>query len=212
MKSQAKKKRPDVQWFRSRLKDRNVSQRGLAKIMEVDAAALSRLFQGRRELRLHEAEQIAEVLAVPVREVLEHMGLRMSDGPRIPVVGIVKGDATVEFRSDSPKHAIQAPFDVPHDAIALVCQTADTPLSYLDTALMIVAKPAGQVDDCVARLSLVQVLDDTLQPSGDPFVAHVYRGLDRGYWRLTRFGSPNGAARMGSVKLGWGVPILWIRP
>ena len=71
----------DTQWFRQRLADRELSMRKLAKILHVDVAAVSLMLRGRRGMRLEEATTIAEVLHVPLSQVLTHAGVRVR--PRI---------------------------------------------------------------------------------------------------------------------------------
>ncbi|NDC87109.1 MAG: XRE family transcriptional regulator, partial [Betaproteobacteria bacterium] len=52
----------DTDWFRDRLKERKLSQRGLAKLLELDPGALSLTLRGLRKLTTEEAHAIATVL------------------------------------------------------------------------------------------------------------------------------------------------------
>ena len=52
----------DTKWFRDRLADRGLSQRALARQMALDAAAVSLMLRGKREMKLTEAAEIARLL------------------------------------------------------------------------------------------------------------------------------------------------------
>lgn len=60
----------DTNWFRDRLADRGLSQRALARIMGLDAAAVSLMLRGRRVMKLTEAAEIARLLGVPAEDVM----------------------------------------------------------------------------------------------------------------------------------------------
>lgn len=48
-------KRMNTKWFRDRLRGIELSQRGLAKLLDVDAAAVSYMLRGQRKMTLQEA-------------------------------------------------------------------------------------------------------------------------------------------------------------
>lgn len=74
-------KQINTKWFKERLSERGVSQRKLAKMMDLDASAVTHMFHGRRNMRLEEAQHLADIMRVPVEEVLRHAGLRISGEP-----------------------------------------------------------------------------------------------------------------------------------
>lgn len=81
----------DRDWLLRTLAARSLSQRQLARRMKVDAASVSRLARGRRHLTLEEAAELARILVVPVREVIEHAGIDLT----APAVALT--DYTVDF-------------------------------------------------------------------------------------------------------------------
>lgn len=52
----------DTKWFRDRLADKGLSQRGLARHMGLDSAAISLMLRGRRAMKITEAAEIASLL------------------------------------------------------------------------------------------------------------------------------------------------------
>lgn len=73
----------DKDWFMGKLNENNKSLRGLAKHLDIDASAASRMFDGKRKMKMEEANAIARFLHVPVQEVLAHIGVTI-DGIREP--------------------------------------------------------------------------------------------------------------------------------
>ena len=78
-------------WFVDALADRQQSQRALARYMEVDASAITHILNGTRKLQLHEAEQIARFLSVPVEDVLQQAGVKLASSQQktVPLAGYV---------------------------------------------------------------------------------------------------------------------------
>jgi hypothetical protein len=74
--------KPDAAWFNAKIRSRFQNQRAFAPKMKdrhgrpLDQPKLSRMLRGERAMQLHEARQFAELLGVPLIEVLERAGLR----------------------------------------------------------------------------------------------------------------------------------------
>lgn len=49
----------NTEWFRQLLSTRKLSQRGLAKLMELDPAAVSLMLRGQRKMTNEEAHQVS---------------------------------------------------------------------------------------------------------------------------------------------------------
>lgn len=196
----------DTKWFRDKLADRGMSQRGLARAMGLDAAAVSLMLRGRREMKLHESALIARLLGVPAEDVMKAAGVRMaSDNTMTPVVGHVDGTGEAHWRVDG---------DIPHpggglpeDIHAVVCRTAGTDLDHMDgwvlfTRGTLLNTPEGKVDiDAVGRLSFCKLRNGVI------YLAKPVRSIRRGRWDLT---GPAAMAR--DVDLEWAIPVLLIQP
>lgn len=192
----------DTKWFRDRLADRQMSQRGLARALGLDAAAVSLMLRGKREMRLNEAAEIARLLGVPADDVLQAAGVRLSSaGQSVPVVGFVDGAGEAHWQADGsvPHPGGQLPAAV-H---AVQCKTAGTPLDHMDGWLMFGASaaPAGVPSDAVGRLSFCRLRNGVI------LLATPRRARTRGRWDLS---GPASDAR--GVDLEWASPVLMIQP
>lgn len=63
----------DTDWFRDRLAAVGMTQRQLARKLALDPSAVSLMLRGRRQVKLAEAKELADALAVQVDEVMEHV-------------------------------------------------------------------------------------------------------------------------------------------
>lgn len=65
---------PDTRWFQDAIRAKGYSQRGFAKLIPIDHAALSLMLHGKRKMSVHEAAEIANLLGKPVEEILNRIG------------------------------------------------------------------------------------------------------------------------------------------
>lgn len=68
-----------TEWFRQKLAERKLSQRQLAKLIDVDPGALSLILRGTRRLTPTVAHQLANHINVSVTEVLRQAGIEVQD-------------------------------------------------------------------------------------------------------------------------------------
>lgn len=107
------------EWIRDRLHRIGRSQAELARHLDLDASAVSRLVKGERQLKGAEAAAIAGFLACPLHEVLGAFGIGAADGfmprpvtvpqpaelPRnLPVYGAAIGGADGAFELNGQHH------------------------------------------------------------------------------------------------------------
>ncbi len=86
---------PNKQYFRNLLLDRQLSQRQLAKLMGLDQSSVVRGFQGARKFTTHEVAKLAQLLQVPLEEVLSNLDVevphvRSKGGGAVPVTGYTR--------------------------------------------------------------------------------------------------------------------------
>jgi transcriptional regulator with XRE-family HTH domain len=62
----------DTAWFHQRLDARSQSVRGLARYLNIDASAASRMLRGERKMSAYEQDQVAAFLGVTIEEVALH--------------------------------------------------------------------------------------------------------------------------------------------
>lgn len=192
----------DTKWFRDRLADRQMSQRALARAMGLDAAAVSLMLRGKREMKLNEAAEIARLLGVGADDVLQAAGVRISSGgEQIPIIGWVDGVGEAHWHADG---------SVPHPGAglpaainAVVCRTAGSALAHMDGWVLFsqAAAPAGVMAEAVGRLSFCRLRGGVI------YLAAPSRSRARGRWDLT--GPATDAA---AADLEWASPVLMILP
>lgn len=193
----------DTKWFRERLADQRMSQRGLARSLGLDPAAVSLTLRGKREMKIAEAAAIARLIGVPADEVMRHAGVRIgSDGKMVLVCSYM--DASAEVHTESTGLTVPHPGgDMPERLTAIQCRTAGTELDHMDGWVLFapIAMDGTVQADAVGRLSVVRLRGGVIH------IAKLMRGMRRGRWNLV---SPIGT--MKDVELEWAKPILLVQP
>ena len=92
----AAKDHPDKHWFKVRMAELGHTQRALAKILDLDPAAVTLMLQGKRKIEVKEAVALARLLDVSVEEVLSRVGVDMR-GVRKPD-GAASGPSAARFK------------------------------------------------------------------------------------------------------------------
>lgn len=77
------------QWLVTRLIDKQISQRCLSTILNIDQGSFSRTIAGKRRLQIHEADAIAKFFDVPLAEVLDRFGLVHGSTKEVDLVGTI---------------------------------------------------------------------------------------------------------------------------
>lgn len=191
----------DTQWFKDRLAEKRLSQRGLARNLGLDAAAISLTLRGRREMKLSEAASIAMLLGTPVEEVLTHAGVRSgSSGARVNVSAVIDEHQEVVSISPSESFEVAVPPGLPPDCMAIQCRTAGTALAYKDGWIFFTRTPSNISPDAVGRFSYVRM------KNGLATLAQVARGYRPGRYNLI------GPASADNVELDFAEPVLLIQP
>lgn len=184
----------DTAWFKARLTDKGYSQRGLAKMLDIDHSALSLMFSGKRKMSVQEAGSVASLLDVPIGEVLKRAGVAVRVGDvSVPVRGTVGGAGDLA----GTRRAVAAPADMGSETVAI---RIDEP-GALHHGWVLFYYPSDQVlPEAVGRLSVVRVDDRET-------IGFVARGLDEGTYSVTPLQGPT----TGDVRLRSATPVRWIR-
>lgn len=193
----------DTKWFRDRIADQRMSQRGLARQLGLDAAAVSLMLRGKREMKIAEAAAIARLLGVPADEVMAHAGVVIaSQGKLVAVCSYL--DANSEIHTEDQGLTVPHPGgDLPEQITAIQCRTAGTDLDHMDGWIMFCSNRVEHAiqPEAVGRLSVVRLKDGVI------YAAKINRGMRRGRWTLS---SPVGV--MKDVEVEWAKPIMLVSP
>jgi hypothetical protein len=190
------------QWFVEQLESHKISQRGLAKKIGVDPAAISYTLSGSRKMTMPEAKAIADVLLLPVTEVMRQAGIEVLDDVRkVDVAGYIGSASGVTLLPQGTHDTAIAPPDVPSGSFALQVRMVQT--TY-DGWLYFVSGQQQEPEQVLDRLCLVAVDDGRL------LLAIVRRGYKRSLYNLVL--SPDTTAVLENQKVAWAAPVLWIQP
>lgn len=151
--------RIDTNWFRSRLADRRLSQRQLAKLLDLDPAAVSLMLRGKRKMSAAEASEIAVQLGVSVQEVLVRAGstptVPSKNGPEIRRARVEGGEGGWQAKgSKAPEKAIEAVVAAPPDGSMV---ELPVPMADGSTARLVLPRNMGK-DDAQRIAAVVQAL------------------------------------------------------
>ena len=179
-----KKPKPNYKWFEHLLKDAQLSQRELARRLNLDPGGLNRRLKGRARLKLEEAAEIARLFNVPVDDVLTNAGVDISEqeakkGKAVPMVGWIDGEMGVHVEKVKGLRSVAAP-PVPIAGLkALRFQTAMSQVDELDGGI-VYYRPTGDVDpDAIGKQCVVTLA------TGETALLVVRPGYQRGRYNLT---------------------------
>ena len=188
-------------WFKDRLRDKKISQRGLAKILGIDPAAASLMLRDMRKMTAQEGHTISQVLGLPISEIFRQAGIKVVDDvSRVPITSFMDEDGKVSAMAARTHDSVVGPADCPQGTYAIQVRSPATPK---DGWLLFVnpsEKPAGEMIDkmCSSATS-----------DGRQLVGVVRRGYRQDTHNLILWPSNNVAS---DVTLVWSSAILWIKP
>lgn len=197
--------RVDRQWFQNRLRDRGLSQRRLATLMNLNHAAISLFLDNKRGVSVVEAGELARLLGVSINELYKRLGVDVQvDGPdQVLVRHVVDGDGFLRAGRPKGPTVVPAPMKTSGASInAARYDTGQTPLSVLHNCTLF-WEPSDRIhEEAVGSLCVVTL------PNGDSMVRLLNRSAERGSFDLTGFGHD---AYEAAVKVASASPVLWMK-
>lgn len=184
------------------LRAAKITQRELARRMDMDPSAVSLLLRGRRKMQAHEAAQIASALGVSIAEVMEYAGIRLRAGRRmIPLVGAVDEVGEVHLDFSHPTAEVPGSSEFPEDTVAIQYRTMGSRLDPVDGWTAFFLPPHGVPPEVLGTYCVVRLRDGVT----------LLRGVRRGY-RIGTFNLVSVAwPRIENAELEWAAPVLGIR-
>lgn len=203
----------DGPWFHSQLQQRRLSLRGLAKHMDIDPSAVSRMFSGQRKMQLEEAQQIAAFLRVAVADVLQHAGASIDlDGvPTQVVLAATIDENGIVQRLKEPRPLPASVIERAHSAINAQPQGS----SVIAAQVRAIEGPLAMLDDCVVLFGHTDTIDQravgTLSicrsNDGEQFIAKIEHARKTGEARVI-----SAAKKPRDVSLDTATPVIAIIP
>lgn len=189
------------EFFTDRLRAIKLSQRQLAKKIGIDAAAMSYTFSGKRRMAMEEAKAIADVLMLPVTEVMRQAGIDVTDDVRkVPIAGFIGSGSVVSLLPKGTHDLVVAPGDVPHGSFALQIRTSGSPYDGWLAFVSGQQQPPGELLD---RYAILATSD------GQMLSAMIRRGYKQKLHNLMLL--PEGNV-LENREVAWGARVLWIQP
>jgi hypothetical protein len=156
---------------------------------------------GKRKITNDEANTIAELLNLPVTEVLRNAGVEVQEDVRkIAITGYVDGDAHVHLLPKGSQDYINGPADVPRDAQCLQVRHLG---AQFDGWNLFVASEQLPPLSVVDRAALICLHDGRL------ITGVIRRGYKAGTFNISSL--PYWRA-MENQLINWASPILWLKP
>lgn len=173
-------------WFIEHLADLGMSQRSLAKRLGIDPSSLTNTLNGKRQLKLREAGEIAGLLGVDVNAVLEAAGLAIRGVRASGAKNQGKGrkEAPRAFKEGwvDGEHGIHIPTGKKGDKdrceIRLRLKTQNSSIAIWDGALVKTKAKGSERDFPVGRLSLIWPV------LGEPVLGFLVRGYEKGKFNI----------------------------
>lgn len=191
----------DTLWFRDKLKDKKLSQRGLAKLIELDPAAVSLMLRGQRKMTPHEAHQISVILGVPILEVMRRAGIDVTEDVRkAPVAAHVDSQGLVVIMPNGTHDMSTSPGDCPVGTYAVQVRSHS---SVKDGWLLFVTPTQGEPSEHIDQLCICAT------KAGQQLMGVVRRGYRRDTQNLILW--PSNETTF-DADLAWVSPVLWIKP
>lgn len=199
-------------WFKDQLEEREISLRSLARQMNMDPSALSRMLSGQRKMQIEEAREIAHFLRLPVSEVLRHAGVSVDLGggaARVTFAAVISGNGGID-RLPSPKPLPEAVVSRAEAAIsrhpaaqivAAQVRAMDGPLAMWDDAVVLFAVTDRVEPEAIGVLSVCRMMN------GDQEMVRVLRSRKTGEATVQ---SADGETR--EVTLDTASPVIAVIP
>lgn len=189
-------------FFIDRLADLGMTQRGLAKALDIDSGALSNMLHGRRKMMPAEAVKIAEVLKIQLDDVLAAAGVVMTVPKGLRVHLCVDELSNVKVYPGSDLGFEVSNPGVPTDS--LIVQVRNR-LSPLDGWLMFFTGTPSSADVNLNHVCMVETAH------GSSLVATLIKGYRSNTYNLISFVGNDRPIRE-DIEINRVHPLLLIKP
>jgi transcriptional regulator with XRE-family HTH domain len=187
----------DKRFFKALMAQQKLSMRAVAARMGLGHSQLSLTFSGKRRMQLDEANQLAKIFGVPLARVAEAAGIASVRDTRLPMLGFMRGDGTVELL-EKPERT-PSPDGLPEGVVAVQARTTESNNSWMDGFVFFFMRTESIEPDAIGRLCAAKV------DGGPMTIATIRRGYCAGTFNLS------GPHLLESARLEWAAPILQIR-
>lgn len=141
-------------WFKARMADVQLSLSQVARLMDLDKAAVSRMIHRQRDIRTPEMHRLAEILGVPVPEIERRLGIK-SARQETRATGIIRADGHAATLKNGPP--VTLPPGLPEGSQAFICETNGSELNLFDGWVFFMGPKMIFRADLMGRMGLFQL-------------------------------------------------------
>ncbi len=197
------KNKINTAWFQKQIKLAGLTQRQVSRSMNMDPGSFSQRLNGTFTFRADEAAQLAQILKLPMDDVLINMGIQPpeSSSGSLAIKGWVDGELMVHMEPPKgPRTAPKPAFG--RDVDVLRFQTVGSALDGMDGALVYYQSQDDVNHDHLGKLCVVDI---TKKKRG---LRVVKRGYQSGSYHLY---SMSGEMMEEDVSLEAISPVVWLK-
>lgn len=191
----------DPNWFTQRLQERELSQRGLARLMGMDPGAVSLMLRGKRKMTLDEAAEIAVILDVTTQDVLVAAGIEIRSKERVKVVGYMRAGGVVTRHAKGLHETTDGHSSLPPETVAVQCRTHGSAIEHMDGWMLFISGSNIPLANIIGMTALAGV-----RGNGE-VIGYIKRGYKKGSYNIAGMCGEVHS----NVELAWASPVLWIR-
>lgn len=187
-------------WFRDRLADKKLSQRRLAKLLDLDPSAITLSLRGERRWTNVEVLKLAEILGVQTTEVMRQCGVPVEDDVvKYPIAAYVDTGCLITPLTSGTYDHVLGPSDIPTSSYVVQMRAVS---DLFDGWLHFVDGTKNDPMDVVDHLA-VCALD-----SGKAYLSHLRRGYKAGTFNLVL----TNRELMDNQRVSWASQVFWVKP
>lgn len=193
----------DEQWFKDKLQEKQLTIRGIAKLMGVHPSTVSLMLRGLRQIQQDDAVKLSDLLSVPVVEIFRRAGAPIKDEQRkIKVLSYCDQEGEHHYIDPDVADSFVAPYDTPTNAYGLQIRTGRKH----DGWMLIVAGNKVKPETCVGKFAVY------CTENGNIYVGMIRRGYKEGTYNATNEMADGGHTTYQNLNLVWCQEVVWIKP
>jgi len=202
------KPKPNYRFFEELFRENQISQREVARRLNMDPGGLNRRLKGKARLQSTEAAELARLLHIPVEEVLTNAGVRVDEHiktPRdtaVPLIGWIGVEMDVHIEKVKGTKTVEAPPVAGRGLRALRFQTAMSKADAFDGAIAYFIPASTVHSDAIGKLCVVTLADGMI------VLRIVKPGYARGRYNLVS--SIDGSVTEDAV-IESAAPVVWLK-
>lgn len=196
----------DVGWFKEKLEEKQLTIRGLAKLMELNPSTVSLMLRGIRSIHNEDAIKLADAFNVTTTEIFKRAGAPIEDEARtLPITMYVDEHDRVLPIPIEAADEFRAPYDTPTNAYAVQVRTGRK----YDGWILVVSGNKLKPEDCIGSLVVY------CTRKGEVDIGILRRGYIKGTYNVINDMS-NGEGKEKSltqnIMVLWCQQVIWIKP